>query len=582
MSLVEDVAQRRRALQSHYATWEELTLAAWIDRVASRHPHRPWVITDRAEYTYAEMGEWSRRLARGLVAGGVGVGDRVAVVLPNGAQFVALRLALARVGAVTVPVNYRLRAGELRDLLGHCRPTALVTLENFRDVDALSSLDEVLPGWDAPTPATELGSLRLVVSVPDGEPRRPGVRTLADLEHDANPVLDAELSDRARRVSPRDVTTIFYTSGTTGAPKGVLSTHDRELRSAYGSAYSRGFDDGWRIVFALPLNHVFAYVEGLVASSVVAGAVVVQSIFDPVATLEAIERHRVDEALFVPTMSLAVVDAARAKSYDLSSLRAVMSAAQSAPARLWHDLYEVLGIEQLVTAYGMSETSAATTFTEPGAPVEDLVSTVGRPKAGGVAGDPALEGRLAAYKTVDPLTLEDLANGREGELVARGPLITPGYFDDEAATSEAFIAGEWLRSGDLGYLRDDGALVLTGRSKDVYKCGGELVMPVEVESCLTSHPSVAQAYVVAVPDERMGEVGCAWVVATVGERVDADELIAYCRERLARFKVPVYVREIAAADLPLTSSGKVRKFLLADRARREVSRSSEGSLTVDA
>ncbi|MGH3181638.1 MAG: class I adenylate-forming enzyme family protein, partial [Streptosporangiaceae bacterium] len=380
----------------------------------------------------------------------------------------------------------------------------------------------------------------------------------------------AELARRAAAARAQDTATIFYTSGTTGHPKGVLSTYDMELRSAYGSAYARAFQDSRRILFALPLNHVFAYVEGFLASMFVGGSVVVQSVFDAQATLAAIERHRAAEALFVPTMSLAVIQAARMSGHDLPSLHSVMSAAQSAPASLWNDLQQVLGVKQCVTAYGMTETSAASTFTRPGGPVDDLVGTVGWPKPGGLAGDPHLDGRLVEYKTVDRVTGAELAPGAEGELAARGPIVSPGYFRQPEATAAAMLPGGWLRSGDLGYIRDDGALVLTGRAKDMYKCGGELVTPAEVETCLTRHTDIAQAYVVGVPDARMGEVGCAWIVPNEQAQPSAEEVIAYCRAELARFKVPAYVLLITADRLPLTVSGKVQKFRLAERAITEL------------
>jgi fatty-acyl-CoA synthase len=568
----ETLERRRNDLDARHRPWTPTTLDGLLDQVADQHPERPWVIGEEATYTYADMADWSRRLARGLTSGGVSAGDRVALFLPNGPEFIAARFAVARARAVAVPINFRLQARELAYILDHCEPSALITMESFREVDAIDALDRIAPGWDRRGATTSVRNLRLVVTVPGAGqgPRRPGVPTLADIEGDADEALDVELNARRAGSAPDEMATIFYTSGTTGRQKGVMSTHDMELRSAYGSAYTRGFEDGRRILFALPLNHVFAYVEGLLASMFVAGSVVVQSVFDPEATLAAIERHRANEALFVPTMSLAVVDAARRRRRQLASLHSVMSAASSAPARLWTDLYEVLGIEQCVTAYGMTETSAATTFTEPGGPVDDLVATVGRPKAGGAAGDPELGGRLAQYKTVDPVTLGDLPAGAEGELVARGPIVCRGYYRQPEATAEAMLAGGWLRSGDLGYVRDDGFLVLTGRSKDLYKCGGELVMPVEVEARLTSRPDVAQAYVVGVPDPRMGEVGCAWVVPAEDTKVDPDELVEYCRAGLARFKAPAHVIVTSAGELPLTASGKVQKFVLAERAVAEL------------
>jgi fatty-acyl-CoA synthase len=202
--------------------------------------------------------------------------------------------------------------------------------------------------------------------------------------------------------------------------------------------------------------------------------------------------------------------------------------------------------------------------------VEDLESTVGYPKPGGIAGDPALGGRVIDYKTVDPLSGGDLPPGAEGELAARGLIVTPGYFRQPELTAAAMLPGGWLRSGDLGYVRPDGALVLTGRAKDIYKCGGELVMPAEIEALLNQRPDIVQAFVVGVPDPRMGEVGCAWIVTENGAAIDPEDVIAHCRAELARFKVPAYVFTASPGELPLTASGKVQKFRLAERAIRHL------------
>ncbi len=568
---VEDADRRRTALEQRWSPWRRRVLTELLDEVADRHPDRPMVLTDERTVTYRQMQEWSRRLARGLFARGVRAGDHVAMFLPNWPETVAVRFAIARVGAVAVPLNFLLQAEELAQVLSQSRASVVVTMEEFHGIDAVAALDRITPRWEGGRGSGTLPDLRLVVTVPGpGEaPRREGATTLHDLERAADPELDRALDLQASQLHPDDTTTIFFTSGTTGVAKGVLSTHDMEIRSAYGSAYTRAFEDGRRILFALPLHHVFAYIEGMLASLFVGGCVILQSAFDPQETLRAIERHRAGEALFVPTMSLAVIDAAQDAEVDLSSLHSVMSAAQSAPARLWRSLQELLGLEQLVTAYGMTETSAATTFTRPGDPMEHLVDTVGRAKDGGIAGDPALDGRLVEYQAVD-LDGRPLDSGQEGELVARGPIVSAGYYAKPEETVQARLPGGWLRSGDLGLVREDGYVQLTGRRKELYKCGGEMVMPTEVEARLDRRPDVAQAHVVGVPDARMGEVGCAWIVPAGDNPPDAKVLIAYCAEELARFKVPAHVLFTTAAELPLTASGKVQKFRLAQRAREEL------------
>jgi fatty-acyl-CoA synthase len=570
VSQLPSVADRRAALEARYSPWRARTLATALDEAVDAYGDRPFLIGDAGSLSYRELRDWADRIANGLVQRGVAAGDHVAMILPNGPAFVAVRFAIARAGAVAVPINFLLRAQELSYVLEQSNAVALVTMEEFRDLDELATLDQIAPGWErlhgGEARVAALPSLRLTVTVPreawpgaELRSRREGALSLAGVEQ-------AEPSSPTASTQPGDLATIFYTSGTTGRPKGVLSTHDMELRSAYGSALTRAFEDGRRILFALPLHHVFAYVEGLLASMFVGGGVIIQAAFDPQASLEAIEQHGANEALFVPTMSLAVIDAARVGTYETASLHSVMSAAQSAPARLWRELRELLGVEQLVTAYGMTETAAATTFTFPEDPDELLVETVGKPKLGGAAGDPALGGVLAEYKTIDPVTGGDLEAGAEGELLARGPIVTSGYYAKPEETAAATLPDGWLRSGDLGWIDEGGYLRLTGRSKDLYKCGGELVMPTEVEARLTARSDVAQAHVVGVPDERMGEVGCAWIVPAEGCVPEADELIAHCRSELARFKVPAHVLFTTADELPLTASGKVQRFVLGERA----------------
>jgi fatty-acyl-CoA synthase len=357
----------------------------------------------------------------------------------------------------------------------------------------------------------------------------------------------------------------MYTSGTTGFSKGAMLTHDNFLRCAFASARIRALEDGRRILFALPLYHVFAYAEGLTAAFWVGGAIVPRLVFDPADTFAAIERYRAQEALFVPTMALVLVEHPARKEHDLSSLYAVMTASAPAPVRLWEQVKSELGVEEIVTAYGQTEVTAATTYTMPDDPLELASVTVGRPKEGGVAGDPALGNMACVYKVIDPVTLEDLPPGAEGELAVSGPQLMKGYYDKPEETEKIFLPGGWMRSGDLGQIRADGYLRLTGRSKELYKRGAELVAPKEIENLLDRRADVLQSYVVGVPDELYGEVGWAFVVPAAGHQPTEEELLADCREHLARFKVPEHVELIAGQDLPLTGSGKVQKFKLAER-----------------
>ena len=558
--------RRRERLEAALGnTWQPMSLSGRFDSLAARYADRPCVMTDAGSYSYRDLQEWSRRLARGLYAIGVRPGERVALAVDNRPEFAAVKLAVARLGAVAVPVNFSYRAPELAAVLNSSEASVLISIDAAIGVDRLAVLDELAPGWERGAASAAVPHLRRVVLV-SGE-RRPDGLDLRGLAGLADGLSEAGLARLEGAVAPDSACDVMFTSGTSGYPLGAVLSHDMVLRSGYGSAYHRAFDDGWRICFSLPLYHVFGYVEGLLAAMFAGGAVVPQPVFNPRTILTAVQRHRASEVLFVPTMSVAVVEEAARQRYDLSSLQSVFSAAAAAPVWLWQRIEKELEPRQVFTGYGQTEVSAATTLTLPGDPLELVAETVGREKLGGVAAPADLDGALARYRTVDPFTGDPLSAGREGELSARGPIVTRGYYNDPERTAALIDSGGWLRSGDLGRVRDDGYLELTGRTSELFKVGGELVAPKQVEQVLTGYQGVAQAYVAGVPDERLGEVGHAWIVAADDAAPSEDELLRHCRGRLAAFKVPRKITFLSADELPKTSTGKVQKYLLVrDRA----------------
>jgi fatty-acyl-CoA synthase len=440
-------------------------------------------------------------------------------------------------------------------------------MDRFRDLEYLQMLDELAPGWETKGGGDARPQLRQVVVFKTGEaPLRVRATSFEALNGSAvNCTADAAADPGA----PCD---IIYTSGTTGSPKGVLLTHDMLLRTAFGSAYARAFETGRRILFSLPMYHVYGYVEGMLSVLFVGGAVIPQLKFDAAATLAAIARHRATDALLIPTMTLAMLDELDKRSYDLQSLHSVISSGGRAPAYLWQKIFDVLGASEVTTGYGMTEVTASSTVTRPDDPLERLLTTNGRLRDVGPAGDPSLGGKLVAYRVVDPETGIDVAPGEVGELLAKGPGVTSGYYKKPDATANAFTADGWLKSGDLGTIDVAGYVTLAGRRKESYRCGGEQVMPGEVEDVLALHPAVSQVHVAPILDDRMGEVGVAFVVVREGAAPEAEELIEHCSQRLARFKVPKHVLFIRAEEIPTTPSGRARKFLLSQRASEVLGR----------
>ncbi len=562
--------QRRALLDARYPTWVARTIAQSLDVTASQFPDRPLVITDERSYSYAEMQAWSRRLGAGLVARGVRAGDRVALVMANFPEYVAIKYAVARIGAVVVSVNYLLQGREIGYILEQSESSMLITMDRFRGRDYLSDVDALIPGWRTGAARDRMPHLREVVVFPVDGNTPDGVLDIRGLEALPQDADLAELAARERDADPLACSDIIYTSGTTGMPKGAMLTHDMVLRSAYSSVYTRAFQDGRRIQFALPMYHVFGYVECLLASTFVGGAIVPHVAFDPLEMVVAAERHAVNEIVCVPIMTLKMFDVIRERGFDCPSLGAVFSSGGASPPTIWSDMRRHFKASEVLTGYGMTETTASTTCTFPEEDDEHLLNSNGRLKLAGCAGDPSLRGLVADYKTVDPLTGADLPFGVIGELMAKGVVVTKGYYKKPEETAAALTEEGWLHTGDLGKIDEQGYLLLTGRIKETYRCGGEMVMPKEIEDLLNTHPLVSQALVVGIPDFKMGEVGCVCVIPASNGQPDPQELIDFCAQRLARFKVPRYVLFVREGDIPVTATGRPQKFRLAEIAKRGI------------
>ena len=562
-SFVVSVADRQAALVKRFPVWSSRTLDQMLDAAVSEFADRPFIITDIRQWTYRDVKDESELLARGLLGLGVQARERIAMVIANLPEFVTLKYAISRIGAIAVPVNFLNKRDELAYVLQQSGSVVLVTMDSFRDLDYLSMLDELSPGWVEKGGGRALPSLRQIVVLPTkGRPERQGVVSFASLR--ASPASSATTIAPSQ---PDAICDIIYTSGTTGSPKGVQLSHDMLLRTAFGSAYARAFFDGQRSLFSLPLYHVFGYVEGLLAVVFVGGAIVPRLRFDAKDTLEAISLHRVTDLLSIPTTTLALLAELKGSSYDLSSLRTILASGGSAPETIWAEIEAAFGQVEVTTGYGMTEVTASTTVTRPDDPIERLRTTNGRLRRVGPAADPSLNGLLVAYRVTDPESGKDVRRGEIGELVARGLGVTPGYHNNPEATAVAMTPDGWFRTGDLGLMDDEDYVCLVGRLKESYRCGGEQVLPSEVERALISHPSLTAAYVVPLPDENMGETGVAFVVFREGAAATAEEIILWCEQRLARFKVPRHVLPMQASEVPVTPSGRPQKFLLAKRAK---------------
>jgi fatty-acyl-CoA synthase len=551
------VTERRLAIEARHPKWQETTLDAYLDWAGAAFGDRLLVAAEDKSLTYKDVLLQKQRMAAALQAMGVRPGERVGVLMLNHADLVPLLFAIWTIGAIAVPFNTLYRNEELAFALRQSGCNVLIAAYNIFGRDIGAELDAIDAGW-RDGKFSELPEMRAVAMFNATSEDRIGFRD--KIEQAA-----AEASPRIiPAAAPHDTAVIMYTSGSTGFPKGVTLTHDGMLRAAYCNAYHHAYPDERRAVFSLPLYHMYGLVEGLLASIVVGGSIVVLTRFNPTSMLAMIEKHRPTWLLAVPTMTIALLEAASSSSYDLSSLEGVHNASAPTPSWAWERIQKTFGVKEISTSYGQTET-AMITCTQTGDPMEVVALTQGVTALAGVAGISELGGRIAAIRIVDPVTGEDAPRGASGEIYSKGPTNSSGYFRNPEETAKLFTADGWLKMGDLGRFREDGNLLLVGRSKEIFKSRGELVAPKELEELLTTHPGISQAYVVGVPDDRHGECGCAWIVRA-NPQLASEDVRQFLEERVARFKVPRDILFIEDHELSKTGTGKVQKHVLRERA----------------
>jgi len=541
------------------------TLDAHLREVVARFPEREAVVSipQGARVSYAELDERVQRLAAGLVASGVERGDRVGIWSTDNVEWVLVQCAAARIGAVLVNVNPAYKASELEYALRLAGVQTLFLIPSFRDSDYLGMVRELCSearrGGSDSFACERLPDLRRVVVIA-AEPQADrrglrGFRTWAQLVDAGRAVSARAIAERGRTVDPDDPANIQFTSGTTGAPKAVVLTHHNLLNNAWFAAHAMGFTERDRLCVPVPFYHCFGMVvSNLVCLTQGAAIVIPAPHFEPGATLRAIQDERCTAVHGVPTMFTAELECAEREHYDLSSLRTGIMAGAPCPPELVRRVVRELGCRELMIGYGQTEASPITHLTERSGPVEERAASVGRNL-------PHQE-----VKVVDPHTGRILERGEVGEVCFRGYHVMRGYHGDEEATKKAIDEASWLHSGDLGSMRPDGSLCITGRLKDMVIRGGENLYPAEIEALLREHPAVREAAVFGVPDELMGEELGAWVRLHEGVEVAPRDLREFVSRRAAHFKAPRYVWLVS--DFPMTVTGKVQKF----RIREEVER----------
>jgi fatty-acyl-CoA synthase len=540
------------------------TIGRALERAAERWPDRAAIVVrhQQRRLSYAELNSEADQLAAGLLALGLEPGERIGIWAPNCLEWVLTQYAAAKLGLILVNVNPAYRVHELEYVLNKVGCKALVTASSFKSSDYLAMLRELAPEIEhggGTLQSARLPSLRAIVTLEPSE--LPAALSFAEVGSLARPEHRARLAQIAEDLQPDDPINIQFTSGTTGAPKGATLTHFNILNNGHQVGEAMRLTDRDRICVPVPLYHCFGMVMGNLGCLTHGAAAVYPSAgFEPLAVLEAVQAERCTALYGVPTMFIAELDHPEFDRFDLSSLRTGIMAGSPCPIAVMQRVVERMHMGEVTIAYGMTETSPVSFQSDVGDPVERRVSTVGRIH-------PHLE-----VKIVDERG-RIVPRGVSGELCTRGYSVMHGYWDEPERTAEAIDAARWMHTGDLATIDAEGYCNIVGRIKDMIIRGGENIYPREIEEFLFRHPAIRAVACFGVPDPALGEVLCAWVQLRPGMRASEQEIQAFCKNQIAHYKVPRYVRFVDA--FPMTVTGKVQKFVMRERMIGELALRTE-------
>ena len=513
------------------------TLPGVVADAAAQHGDRIAIRDSGVEISFRELDRLRQRAAAAFLAAGLQKGDRIAIWAPNIFEWIIAAIGAQSLGVVLVPVNTRWKGPEVAYALNLSKARLLFTVGEFLGQDYPAMLaEQALPHLER--------TVLLRQNAESTDSGDTGSDSWSAFLAAGKSVADDAVNARAAEVTPEDVLDIGFTSGTTGSPKGVVTSHGQNIRvfETWSETVGLCSDDNYLIIN--PFFHSFGYKAGWL-SAIIRGALILPVLsFDLDEVMAQIQRDRVTMLPGAPTIYHALLAHPGRDRYDLSSLRLAVTGAAPVPVELVNRMRDELGFETVVTAYGLTETCGTVTICRPDDPAEIISGTSGK----------AMDG--VEVRTVDAEG-NDVPSGEPGEIWVRGYNVMQGYLDDPDATAETITADGWLRTGDVGVMNEDGYVRITDRIKDMFIVGGFNCYPAEIENQLCSHPAVAQAAVVGMPDERMGEVACAFVVPRPDQSPDADNLIAWCRDNMANYKVPRVVHVVDS--LPVNASGKVLK-----------------------
>ena len=519
------------------------TIPAAVADAVERGGDREALVDGELRWTWRELGRHVDQATAAYLAAGIEPGDRVAIWAPNGAEWVVALFGLHAAGAVLVPLNTRYKGAEAADILARSRARILVTVDGFLGHGYVG----MLAGHELP----HLEKIVVLRGEPGVELPAPAESWETFLETGSGTGADA-VAGRRSSLGPDSTADLLFTSGTTGRPKGVICAHGQTLRTVATWANVVGLADTDRYLAVNPFFHSFGYKAGILAWLVTGGTLLPVPVFDVPEVMRLIATERATMLPGPPTLYQTILNHPDRSHLDSSSLRLAVTGAASVPVTLVEQMRDDLGFDTVITAYGLTEACGFATMCRRSDDPVTIATTSGRAM-------PGIEARIMSEKG------DHVGAGVPGEVVVRGYNVMAGYFEDPSATAETIDAEGWLHTGDIGVMDEQGYLKITDRKKDLFIVGGFNAYPAEIENLLLAHPHIAQVAVIGVPDERMGEVGAAFVVATTGTTADPDQIVTWARQNMANFKAPRTVHVVES--LPFNPGGKVMKFELRQRLR---------------
>jgi acyl-CoA synthetase (AMP-forming)/AMP-acid ligase II len=516
---------------------EARTIPRLVSAAAERFAGRNAIEDGDVSLSFTQLAQQGLRAARAFRAAGIARGDRVAIWAPNLHEWILAAVGLQSAGAVLVPLNTRFKRAEAGTVLRKSGARILCTVGEFLGTNYADSL----AGEDVP----DLEEVVLLRGAAErGTP-------WADFLSRAESVSEDDARRAAEAVSPDDLSDLLFTSGTTGSPKGVMTTHGQNLRAFAAWSEVVGLREGDRYLVVNPFFHAFGYKAGWLSSLLRGATVLPHAVFDVAAVLERVGAERVSVLPGPPTLYQSILAHPDRARFDLSCLRLAVTGAAAIPVELIHRMRDELSFETIITGYGLTECCGIVSMCRTDDDPETIAMTSGR-------AIPGVEVRCVDGDG------KEVPRGDAGEVVVRGYNVMQGYFEDEAETRAAIDSDGWLHTGDVAVMDERGYLRITDRIKDMFIVGGFNCYPAEIESLMYGCGEIAQVAVIGVPDPRMGEVGMAFVVPAPGASLSAESVGAWCREHMANYKVPRRIEIVN--ELPLNASGKVMKFMLRERA----------------